>query len=413
MTSAQIACRRAAFACTFGAATAVLFSVAVCQILMALALAALLLSGDRLRFPPVRIPLLLFVAGTVVSMAFSADPAAGRPQIRKFFVYLMLLLVVSVFRELKQIRWLVMAWAVVAGASASAGLVQLYHKWQGAQAAGAPFYEYYVGERISGFMSHWMTFGGQIMMAGLLLAAFVFFAPEARRRFALWLICGGLILLAILAGFTRSIWLATAIGGLCLVGSWRPKLLFVAPVVLALGVWLGPEPVRARITSVFVPHGETDSNQHRVICWRTGWEMIKAHPWLGLGPELVKERFDEYVPADISRPLPEGWYGHLHNVPIHYAAERGVPTALFFLWLLGKMLFDFIQGLRRQRCAEGRYILHGAVAVVLAILAAGIFELNLGDTEVLTMFLAIAGCGYVVLEQARGNGAAAGAGGTA
>ena len=84
--------------------------------------------------------------------------------------------------------------------------------------------------------------------------------------------------------------------------------------------------------------GKVDSNQHRIVTWRTGLEMIRAHPWFGLGPEEVKLQFNSYVPADIPRPLPEGWYGHLHNIYLQYAAERGIPTMLLMLWMLGQIL---------------------------------------------------------------------------
>ena len=42
-------------------------------------MAALLVSGEKLRFPPVRLPLALYFAGTVISLLASQDPAAGRP----------------------------------------------------------------------------------------------------------------------------------------------------------------------------------------------------------------------------------------------------------------------------------------------------------------------------------------------
>ncbi len=69
---------------------AALLSIAVCQSLLALSLAALLLSGEKLRMPPIKLPLTLFLLGTVVAVILSSDPAAGRPQIRKFFVFLAL-----------------------------------------------------------------------------------------------------------------------------------------------------------------------------------------------------------------------------------------------------------------------------------------------------------------------------------
>jgi hypothetical protein len=43
-------------------------------------------------------------------------------------------------------------------------------------------------------------------------------------------------------------------------------------------------------------------------------------------------------------------------------------------------------------------MLHGAVAAVIATMIAGIFEYNLGDSEVLTMFLVVVGCAYSAME---------------
>jgi putative inorganic carbon (hco3(-)) transporter len=40
-------------------------------------------------------------------------------------------------------------------------------------------------------------------------------------------------------------------------------------------------------------------------------------------------------------------------------------------------------------------VLEGAIAVILAVMVSGFYELNLGDSEVLGMFLAVLGCGYV------------------
>jgi O-antigen ligase len=129
--------------------------------------------------------------------------------------------------------------------------------------------------------------------------------------------------------------------------------------------------------------------------------MVKAHPWFGLGPEQIRSQFDRFVPADIPRPLPRGWYGHLHNIFLQYAAERGVPALAFLLWMLGRAVFDFSQVLRGQPSSgEHRFVLHGAIAVILAVLAAGFFEHNLGDSEVLTLLLVVIACGYIAAQRA-------------
>jgi O-antigen ligase len=171
--------------------------------------------------------------------------------------------------------------------------------------------------------------------------------------------------------------------------------------VAALALLFSIAPLRERADSIIQPHGETDSNMHRTITRRTGLRMIEAHPLFGLGPEQVKAQFNEWVPADIPRPLPDGWYGHLHNIYLQYAAERGIPTMLAMMWLIGKVLFDFFQRLRRGIAGDARFILHGAIAVILAILAEGLLEYNLGDSEVLTMFLCVVAFGYTAIEEDR------------
>ncbi|MBV8817646.1 MAG: hypothetical protein JO022_04760, partial [Acidobacteriaceae bacterium] len=106
---------------------------------------------------------------------------------------------------------------------------------------------------------------------------------------------------------------------------------------------------------------------------------------------------DQWVPPDVPRPLPEGWYGHLHNIYLQYAAERGIPTMLMMMWLIGKVLYDFVRGLRVV--APGvQFVLYGAIASIIAILAEGFLEYNLGDSEVLTLFLSVIAFGYVALE---------------
>jgi putative inorganic carbon (hco3(-)) transporter len=401
LDSKTSALERAAFCCAFGSASATLFSIAVSQILLALSLAALLLSGARLRFPPIVWPLGLFALGTLVSLALSPDPAAGRPQVRKFFVYLVLLAVFSTFRRLRQARWLVYAWVGIGAASALSSFWQFGARYRRAAALGRDFYTYYVGDRITGFMSHWMTFSGMQLTLLVLGAALLFWGVNDRRiRFALCAACG-LIGLSILLSWTRGIWIATGAAGLYLLWYWKRWTVAAAPVALVLIFLAGPASLRTRLTSFVRPQGTLDSNQHRIVTWSTGVEMIKAHPWFGLGPEMVKAQFDDYVPAGIPRPLPEGWYGHLHNIYLQYAAERGIPTMLMLLWLVLKCLWDWGRALRGLPPGhEARWLLHGAFAAMVGVMITGIFEHNLGDSEVLLLVLTVVSLGYMAREHA-------------
>ncbi len=391
---------RAALYFTWACAASTLVSIAISQILLALALCAVLLSGVRLRLPRIWMPVAMFMAGTVASLLLSGDIAAGRPQIRKFYVYLMLLVVYSTFRTLAQVGRLALSWMVVGGAAGALGIIQFAGKMREPRAPGVGFYEHYVAERITGFTSNWQTYSGEMMVVLLLAAAFLMFSPRARGRL-MWLAlaAAGLAAAAVLLGYTRGTWLATAAAGFYLVWFWKRRLLAAVPVLVLLILWTNPGGVRARFQSAFQPHGQTDSNQHRIVCWRTGWQMIKAHPWLGVGPEKVGPEFMKYKPADISLPLPAGWYGHLHNVYIHYAAERGVPTMLALVAALVMVLVECRRALRNLPPGPGglKFILHGTVAVVLGIMVGGLFEVNLGDSEVLALFLAVVACCYAAL----------------
>lgn len=391
--------RTAAFYLTCASAVSVLFSIAVSQILLGLALVALLVADVRLRLPPIWLPIALFMGGTLLSLALSPDPMQGVDQVRKFFVFSMLLVCYCTVREVADWRRLMQAWMVVGALVAARGLIQFQEKLQASREAGLDFYQSYIGQRITGFMGHWMTFGSIQMYVLLMLLAFLAFSPAARRRLWIWLLCGGLLAAALLLGFTRSIWLAAAAGLAYLAWHWDRRALAVLPVLGILGFVLAPASLRSRAVSILEPQA-ADSNLHRVVTWRTGIEMIQAHPLLGVGPEFVRIDFDRYVPADIPRPLPHGWYGHLHNLYLHYAAERGIPTMLTLLWLLGRILYDAVRALRRLPPGRGeaRFLLHGGVACVLATLVVGIFELNLGDSEVLTMFLVITAAAYAAAE---------------
>jgi O-antigen ligase len=399
MNTAEPLLLRCARWLAFGSAVGILLGIAISQILLALAFAALLASGARLRLPRIWLPLGLFMVGTLISWAFSGDLTAGLPQIRKFYVFLELLVIFSLLRSMKMVRWLFLSWAGIAAVTAIRGFVQFAGKVQEAHRLGRNFYDYYVGERITGFTSHWNTYSAEEMFALIMLGAFLLFAADIGRRLWLWLACAALIALAILLGETRGIWIAVAVAGLYLVWCWHRKLVLFVPVLILAAYFASPAAVKDRFTSIFKPRG-VDSNQFRVVTWRTGLQMIAQHPIVGLGPEGVKIHFDEYVPADVPRPLPSGWYGHLHNIYLHYAAERGIPTMLVLLWLLIQIVFDFRRGLRGlpKGRSDRRFLLHGGVAAVLATMAEGFVELNLGDSEVLTMFLVVVACGYLALE---------------
>jgi putative inorganic carbon (hco3(-)) transporter len=434
---------------TGAAAVCALVSIAAMEIFMGAAIVALLITRTRPRIPRVWLPLAVFGLLTLVSLAASGQIREGLPQVKKFFLYLMLFLVPSAFRNVRQVRMLALGWAAAAAASSAWALNQFYNRYEDALDAHRDFYRAYVTDRITGFMDHWMTFSNQMMMALLILAAIVFFSsdpsnstrqgkrgtdhsvplatsPNPKRphsgqsglspfsshsgqsglspfSLACLMGAGALILIALILNETRSVWLATAVGGAYLMWFWRRWLLILVPVVIAILVLANPFEIRDRILSPFRPHGNLDSTAHRAELRRIGWQMIKAHPWAGVGPEQVWRQAKSYMPPGMQALQPSEYYGHLENDYVQYAAERGVPAMLALMWMIGWALLDFVRGLIRLRPdADGKWVLHAAVAVIVSVLVAGWFSWNLNASTVLGMFLAVIGCGYVALKELDG-----------
>jgi putative inorganic carbon (hco3(-)) transporter len=391
--------------CAFAAVIAVIFSVAIFHIFFGAALLAMLVGRVRPRFPRITLPLALFALGTVLAFALSEDRAAGVSQLKHMYLYLTLPVVFTLFRTPERASRYLIAVVAATALMAALGCAQYIHKMHQAQLAGKNFYEFYLEARITGLQRHWMAFSGQELYGLLIAGAWLFFAPMPKRwnpkvQTAAGLASGVVIALALLLSDTRSIWIAAFCASVYLLWSWRPKFALLAPVAVIIGLLFAPAQIQKRMDSIIHPHGETDSNGHRWVCWRTGIEMIKAHPLLGLGPDVQKVKFYEYVPPDIPWPLPVGFYYHLHNIYIQYAADRGIPTMLLMLWFLLEIITGALRKLKTLSPGRStpRFLLHTAIACTIGSMISGIFEYNLNTSVVLTLFLAISACGAIATE---------------
>ena len=324
----------------------------------------------------------------------------GLPQVKKMFVFSTLLVIYSTVPGVAAARRLFQWWSVIGTVVACLGVVQFAAKWREAHILHLDFYKYYNTSRITGFMSHWMTFAGQEMVVLLMLLAFLLFAPGLRRRsFWMWSACAVLLGTAVLLNETRTVWLGLGLAGVWLLWWWKRWMVVAGPVLILLLIWFVPGPVHARFVSILRPQKDIDSNEFRLIAIKCGMRMIRAHPFLGIGLEETKYHFLDYLPPDTPRPLPLGFYQHLHNFYLQYAAERGIPTLLMMIWMLLRILHDFFRALQRlpPGRSDERFLLQGGVATVIGIMVSGVFEVNLGDSEVLTVFLVVGACGYIAI----------------
>ncbi|MEO8025524.1 MAG: hypothetical protein ABI823_03585, partial [Bryobacteraceae bacterium] len=230
-----------ALVCAGGAAVCTVISIAATQILLGGAVLAIVAGRIRPRVPPILWPLGVWFVWTLLSILVNGHAIQALPQVKKFYVYLVLLAIPTAVQGLARVG-VVLRWLAAAAAASSAwSVVQFYEKYSASVEQNRSFYEFYVGDRVTGFMSHWMTFGGEMMIVVLLIGGFVLFAPSDARREKVWFSAAAvLITLGLILAWTRGMWVGAAAGGLILLWNWRRWSVLLAPVPVVLILVLNP-----------------------------------------------------------------------------------------------------------------------------------------------------------------------------
>ena len=113
-----------------------------------------------------------------------------------------------------------------------------------------------------------------------------------------------------------------------------------------------------------------------------GTRIIWDRPMTGVGPDMVSPVYEQYRPDYAVNPTNP----HLHNVPMQIAAERGLPALAIWIWFVGVLSGRLV---RQFRQPHDRVLAATGLAAVVAMLAAGLFEYNFGDSEFLMLFLVL------------------------
>ena len=109
-----------------------------------------------------------FVAASVISVVFSSDFATSLPSLSKHIRFLWILMIFTYLGR-RQAEHILKALFVVMGISAAYGILQYF--W---------LREVDLLHRIQGFMGHWMTFSGQLMLCSVALGGYLLYrlTPE-------------------------------------------------------------------------------------------------------------------------------------------------------------------------------------------------------------------------------------------
>jgi O-antigen ligase len=163
------------------------------------------------------------------------------------------------------------------------------------------------------------------------------------------------------------------------------RLFAILPILAAVFVLVAPGQISKRYASMFNMNDPTVRD--RMTMLRIGGRMIRTHPLTGVGPNMVQRLYVDYKGSD-SLVGPDGVTHinpHLHNDFLQIGAERGLPALAIWLWFIASLVRDLWTRFKTGQ----RALAAGALATVVALLTAGLFEYNFGDSEVLMLFLTI------------------------
>ena len=335
---------------------------------------------------------LAFILAALVAIVFSENPTESARYAKKFVHFFAIVLVFTYF-DRQLVTRAMKAIFVTTGCSAVVGVFQYFvlHKVE-------------LLDRVTGLMSHWMTFSGQLMIVSVVLAAYVISLFPSRITLRplniptlgvqwLWPALLLLLLFALLLSMTRSAWVGVILG-LVLVAAVRNYRLVLVSILLLAGVGLAlPGRFNERIKSSFDPADTT--NRVRVELLRTGVNYIRTHPYTGIGPRMVSRTFPRFR---VTHEFPDWAYQHLHNNAVQIAAEMGLLGLAAWLGIWLKIAWDHVSLLRRAGKTGDRgltAITLGGLGSLIAFLAAGLFEYNFGDSEILFLLLFVVTAPYI------------------
>ena len=257
--------------------------------------------------------------------------------------------------------------------------------------------------RATGFYDHWTTYAESLQLIGSLALGLFVALPRKRNRNGLWLgfaVAG--IAGALLLSVTRASWLSFLLSGLLIatLGLSRRALIVIGacaiPVVLA-GLF-----VLHQKRNVGFFDKKDDSIAWRQKIWHEGFHLLVSNPRhlaVGVGMDSIKAHWREWDLFEGGK-LP---MGHMHSDYLEIALERGVPTLIAWLILLGMYAWTLWQTRRRVSKEDWieRGIVLGALGGLLGFMCSGVVHYNWGDSEVVMIVYLIMGLSLVVDRRVR------------
>lgn len=265
--------------------------------------------------------------------------------------------------------------------------------------------------RARAFYSHYVTYAAVLELLGCLTFGLWLthwrYSPLSSAVFAGLLLVFGIALLMTL---TRASWLAFAFGcvvELCFfVKHWSRNVIIPVILVVAIG---GTSLAMHRWRSTGIIDLNDPGDDYRILMWRDGIRLIEAHPWFGVGMNVVRDAPTRFNLAAVKK------YGillHFHSTPIQIGVESGLLVLTAWIGLMAAYWLLLVR-LVKQSGERGDPFPHGLSLGILGatsgFLMTSIVHYDYGDSVVVFLFWFFAGLALALDRQLISRGHARGA----
>jgi len=349
-----------------------MISISVSQIFLFFSfifwLGMLIKEKQRFTFPAFFWPLIAYVVLSLLSSAFSVNPKISFKDSKELLLFL---IVPIVYTSLLNVK---MANKVNHALLASGFTTCIYSFFY-------YFFKAYPWERIKGFMTHALTQGGVLLLFSCMALSVLLFKKDKARY--LWGAGFLLSLFALMLTRSRSAWIGLILAVCFILILYKPKTLISVPVAIGLLYFISPQQIKKRALNIVEPSSKSDKLRIEYI--RAGLKIIRDYPIFGTGPDTV-----DIVYQDPKYGLSEDAKKnvHLHNNIVQTAAERGIPTLIAWLTFMIMTFFLLLRLIKNKDPSLFPFAI-AALAALIGLNVAGLFEYNFGDSEITALFLYI------------------------
>lgn len=224
------------------------------------------------------------------------------------------------------------------------------------------------------------------------------------KKKILALALSSIAIIGILLTYSRPTLLAVYISLFFLGITRRDKKIIAILVIVTLAApFVAPRAVKDWAKQVEYNPFRFMCNDDRIAVYRNSLNMIKEHPFIGLGVNTYMKNYKKYKEPVEYRNVVTQDYMYAHNNFIHMATEIGLAGLGIFLWLLYKLFAECKRIYRQLDNYLLKVVSLSLSACLIAFLINGLTESSLYYSRVAIIFWYIAGFALTLKKFAHAN----------